>query len=100
VPDVRLAQVVGIQRLRLEQGLVNGTPGLGDREPISACASAVAPNIQYVQHELQQKYALSRSRTWLEYMNVRDLGRGACKQAGSGVELVLGSRQRGCGCLC
>jgi hypothetical protein len=64
------SQVVGIQRLRLEQGLVNGAPSLGDREPISLCASAVGPNIQHVQHQLQQKYALSRSRTWLEYMNV------------------------------
>lgn len=39
--------------------------------PLRRLAAVATPNLEHISRQLQQRYRLSRGRTWLEFVQVR-----------------------------
>ncbi|KAL6765590.1 hypothetical protein V8C86DRAFT_3127967 [Haematococcus lacustris] len=86
-PELSVAEVTTLQRSLLVSGASASPPhaaglplpaisllppaaGDSGQEPLKAVVAAVAPNMHFLQQQLERKYELSRGRTWFEFLNV------------------------------
>ncbi|KAJ9518962.1 hypothetical protein QJQ45_026195, partial [Haematococcus lacustris] len=86
-PELSVAEVTTLQRSLLVSGASASPPhaaglplpaisllppatGNSGQEPLKAVVAAVAPNMHFLQQQLERKYELSRGRTWFEFLNV------------------------------